>query len=358
MAILRKIIISSLPLLLSGCYEDFDARIDADPVLCLNSLITAGQPIEVSVTHTWLYTDEKGEEDHSVNDAEVKIYANGNLIGSDYLPQEGDIIKIEAFSNTYGSAEAEVTVPVATSISDLSYKPTIKDNRIYDREEWGLSIDLDFDIDLTLSMPNPEGAKSYYNLSFTKFIPKDSDYTDSDYDNYENENENGELLRWATPPSSVHFYEGSIFCKDPFFSEFVSAIDDAMDYADPHDFFYFSNRQFKGKSQDLHIEMNGCSFRIAQWDRNPELLDCGVIFNLYTISESYYYWMNYCWQSNESIMGDFIEFGLAEPMWGYSNVSTGAGVVAARSYSAITLNLQDFLYDSCFDCPSVLNRNP
>lgn len=356
MAILRKIIICSLPLLLSGCYENFDARIDADPVLCLNSLITAGQPIEVSVTRTWLYTDEKGEEEHSVNDAEVRIYANGNIISSDYIPREGDTIKIEAYSNTYGFAEAEVTVPVATSISDLVYKTNIKDCMIYDRGEWGISIDLDFDIDLNLSIPNLEGIKSYYNLSFNKFLPKDSNYTGSDDYNYENEN--GDLLRWVTPPSSVCFYEGSVLCKDPFFSEFVSAIDDAMDYASPHDFFYFSNRQFEGKSQDLHIEMNGCNFSISQWDRNPELLDCGVIFNLYTISESYYFWMNYCWQSNESIMGDFIEFGLAEPMWGYSNVSTGAGVVAARSFSSITLNLHDFLYDSCFDCPSVLKRNP
>lgn len=40
------------------------------------------------------------------------------------------------------------------------------------------------------------------------------------------------------------------------------------------------------------------------------------------------------------IVGDV---GFCDPAWGYSNVSTGAGVVAARSKSSATIILTDFL---------------
>ncbi|MDE6345354.1 MAG: hypothetical protein K2L55_01625 [Muribaculaceae bacterium] len=36
----------------------------------------------------------------------------------------------------------------------------------------------------------------------------------------------------------------------------------------------------------------------------------------------------------------------AEPMWGYSNVSSGAGVVAAQSFATYTLSLKEFLHDA------------
>lgn len=51
MAILRYIIPILSVFLLTGCYEDFNPEIDTKPVLCLNSLITAGKPIEVDITH-------------------------------------------------------------------------------------------------------------------------------------------------------------------------------------------------------------------------------------------------------------------------------------------------------------------
>ena len=76
MAILRKLLILELPLILSGCREELDLDIETTPVLCLNSLITAGEPIYVTVTHTWLYTDESSRKDHSVKDAVLSIYVN------------------------------------------------------------------------------------------------------------------------------------------------------------------------------------------------------------------------------------------------------------------------------------------
>ena len=61
------------------------------------------------------------------------------------------------------------------------------------------------------------------------------------------------------------------------------------------------------------------------------------------MSQSYYNWAVYRWNVDEGITGDLSDIGLAESKWGYSNVSTGAGVVAAQSFSKATVNLKEFL---------------
>lgn len=334
MDILRKTIIASLPLLLAGCYEDFDPHIDTTPVLCVNSLITAGERIEVSVSRTWVYTDEAGEKDHSVKDASVSIFANGARVTPDYLPLEGDVIRIEAYSDRYGAAEAEVTVPFATHVSAMRLIPALKECDVRDLNEHGVSVNIDFDAAIAMTLPNYHDTDRYYYLTQDSFLPDSPLYDDNDIYG---------ATRWHTTPSMVHFYGGRFYWNDPIFSEHISSFDEAMDYAWIDDPLFFSDRQFSGASETLHLGYENCNFRISQWDKNPDMLDCGYTLTLYSISESYYKWLNYCWQSEESIMGDFINTGFAEPMWGYSNVSTGAGVVAARSSVSVKISLRDFL---------------
>ncbi len=64
---------------------------------------------------------------------------------------------------------------------------------------------------------------------------------------------------------------------------------------------------------------------------------------LTTVSESYYKWAVYKWNVDEGITGDLSDIGLTESKWGYSNVSTGAGVVAAQSSAKYTIDLKEFL---------------
>ncbi len=334
MDILRKTIIASLPLLLAGCYEDFDPHIDTTPVLCINSLITAGEPIEVTISRTWVFTDEEGEKDHSVKDASVSIFANGKPVGKEYLPEEGDIIRIEAYSGIYGAAEAEVTVPYATPIDAVKLTPTLKKCGVRDLNGYGISVDIDFDAAIAVTLPNYADSDHYYYLTQDSFLPDSPLYDPEDIYG---------PTKWPTTPSMVHFYGGRFYWNDPIFSEHISSFDEAMDYAWVDDPLFFSDSQFSGSRETLHLGYENGSFSVSQWDTNPEMLDCGYILTLYTISESYYKWLNYCWQSDESIMGDFIEFGFAEPVWGNSNVSTGAGVVAARSSVSVRISLRDFL---------------
>ena len=334
MDILRKTIIATLPLLLTGCYEDFNPRIDTTPVICINSLITAGEPIEVSVSRTWVFTDEEGEKDHSVKDASVSIFANGERVSHDYLPEEGDVIRIEAYSAIYGHAEAEVTVPYATPVEAVKLTPALKKCGVRDLNEYGVSVDIEFNAAIALTLPNYHDSDHYYYLTQDYFLPESTPYDAEDI-----YGETG----WQTIHSMVHFYGGRFYWNDPIFSEHISSFDEAMDYAWIEDPLFFSDRQFSGASETLHLGYENGNIHINQWDMNPDMLDCGYTMTLYSISESYYKWLNYRWQRDESIMGDFIEIGFAEPVWGYSNVSTGAGVVAARSSVSVRISLSDFL---------------
>ena len=87
-------------LLLSGCYENFDPGVEATPVLCVNSLITAGEPVEVSVQRTWAYMGPEGP--FAVPDARVEVLVNGSEAPAGYLAREGDRIAITARSDSWG----------------------------------------------------------------------------------------------------------------------------------------------------------------------------------------------------------------------------------------------------------------
>lgn len=72
-------------------------------------------------------------------------------------------------------------------------------------------------------------------------------------------------------------------------------------------------------------------------------MEFGYTVTLYTISKSYFDWTMYFWNNGYGLIGEFSGMGLAEPVWGYSNVSTGAGVVAAQTSASVTINLRPFL---------------
>ena len=109
------------------------------------------------------------------------------------------------------------------------------------------------------------------------------------------------------------------------------------------DFAFFSDRQFSGGTYTLHLNFSNNSFHVKSQEYDESLLECGVNLYLTTVSKSYYNWAVYKWNVDEGITGDLSDIGLAESKWGYSNVSTGAGVVAAQSSSKFTVDLKDFL---------------
>ena len=162
MAILRYICGVAVAVALAGCETDFTPSTTGNSVLCLNSLITAGEPIEVDVSHTWFYADYAGQHNHKVNDASVIIFANNVQVAPDYIPREGDVIRILASSKTYGDAEAEVTVPRQVPIEKLEFQPRAT---LYSQEDipGEISFDVWFNFDIYLTLNDIPGEENYFH---------------------------------------------------------------------------------------------------------------------------------------------------------------------------------------------------
>ncbi|MDE6340455.1 MAG: DUF4249 domain-containing protein [Muribaculaceae bacterium] len=321
----------SLTLLLTGCYEDFVPDIDTTPVLCINSLITAGQPIEVKVSRTWLYTEENADIDHSVADASVKITVNGELKGSDYIAREGDNIMISAESPTYGEAHAEVKVPYAPDAELLRWTPTLNGYWHNDNNNYKMTAEILFNLAAELQIKDDPREDNFYRFSYLGY-----------FHSYSGDNGFDDILEMPYPPEA-NFDLGKFQTEmEPIFSEHISVLE-YITSGGSYGFSFFTDRQFTGKSYTLNLQFSDCQYEVQAKEWSPELLDCGYTFTIHSISRSYYEWANYEWQRDEGIMMDLSEIGFNDPIWGYSNVSTGAGVVAAQAMTTVTLPLTSFL---------------
>ena len=138
---------------LTGCFTSFEPDIDSKPVLCMNSLITDGDSIKVSLTRTWRWSEgvvvegyDQAPIDLVVYDGVIKLFVDNEyketlklvetegdypyrkkkwVYVAEYIPKSGDTIRLEALSEEYGEASAEVEVPYAVPIENVDY--TVKD---------------------------------------------------------------------------------------------------------------------------------------------------------------------------------------------------------------------------------------
>ena len=93
----------------------------------------------------------------------------------------------------------------------------------------------------------------------------------------------------------------------------------------------------------MNLLFVGCKYHLQTNVCDPDFFDCGKMITLHSVSKSYYDWEYYDMQIDSGILADLTNWGFNDPIWGYSNVSTGAGVVAAESSVSIIVNLKDKL---------------
>lgn len=319
MEILKKLYPLFLALTLVGCWDELELDADSAPVLCINSLIKADEPVSVSVTHSWFYTDKYAESDHDVKKAEVRIYANGEMVGEDYLPCEGDSVRIVAESKIYGSAEAGVVVPVGVPVSSVDWEARITDET-EEQHDGYLTHVYHIDLNARLTITDPAGTADCYQLSYSGF-PR-------------------------AVENDGRFSLGRLFLEaEPLFSEHVEALY-ALTGSVPSMGLLFTDKQFSGQSYTLNLVFRNMLFKFRDDESSEDLFDCGLDLTLNTVSPSYYKWMYYKTYILDGLISDMSNFGFADPVWGYSNVSTGAGVVAAISGRSCTVNLRDFLLEN------------
>lgn len=309
-----------LALPLAGCYQEYQPEVDIQPVLCINSIITAGEPVEVEVSRTWLYSDVAGERNHSVPDACVTITANGLPVGEDYIPVEGDQIHILATSQRFGQAEASVTVPRSAQVDTLTVTPRFTDVWYQNDYDYWI-IDADFDMSVILTLTDIDKGDNFYHYDCNSYRELSST----------------ETMQWYLSPGTL------LYKAVPVFSDHIGLLE-SVGGADADGFTFFTDRSFANESYTLRLYYHNARIRITvPVDSAAEAIQCGFNFDLNSISPSYYNWVNYVWQTTMGYIGDLGNVGLGEPAPGYSNVSTGAGVVAARAVNRHSISLAPFL---------------
>lgn len=344
MEILRRYIVSLAALIaLSGCMKDFEPEADTASVLCLNAMITAGEPFDLSVTHTWRYSKPAG--DPTVADAVVELYVNGEFVenlvfddgagdGADdarrtfrsaYAPACGDRLKIVARSARYGEATAEVTMPAAPSVESVTPEPTVTSLWFDGQEDGSYAIDLGFRLSITLDIADDALTSDYFAFSW-----------ESGYAGGEAEDGLGQ-----------HFRIGSLnYDAEPIFSEHISTLESVMG-ADAWGFSVFSDRSFSGKRYPLKACFDSCSYYLwAAYDFDEALLHPTVTVSVDNISKSYYDWLIYKWQLDNGFVVSLGDIGFADTLLSCSNVSTGAGIVAARASAVYSVDLYDFIKEN------------
>lgn len=328
MGILRICIYFFIAILLSGCYETFSPEIDDKPVLCINALIKAGEPVDINISHSWIYSDFEAMKNHEVKDAMVSIYANDEKVNEDYLPKEGDRIKISVESLKYGMAEAETSVPFSSTTEIIDCEMDIISQDIYADEEYAVNILLNFNLSIKLKILDIKDSEDFYHLSFRDFsldFPlNDDNLKDPDY--FQNHH--------------LAFMGGYLdYEAEPLFFENVEELESI--YGSDSGFNFFTDKQFSGTTYTLNLFFADCIYQLQTNSPDPDFFDCGKMITLHSVSKSYYDWEYYYRQIDTGVLNDITEWGFSDPIWGYSNVSTGAGIVAAEASTTIILSLKE-----------------
>lgn len=348
---LYLLIFSLMSVMISGCYTYFEPDIKSTPVVCINSLITAGEIIKVEVTRTWRYSEgnPNGDLDISLKNAEVYLYVNdeleeelelrfhsednyginpgGNSNGVDsyfaakYIPKCGDRIKIYAKDKTYGEAESEIVIPYPVNIDKIETQITKNESAFNEEKETFTS---SFEMILKVTMTDPASVSNYYIFDMQTYkailYESDDDYAVPPAESV-----------WLTPDYSI----------DPIFSEHITPLETII--TDAYGLYtVFSDRQISGKPYTLDIPLSG-NYR-CDYKNHPDLENkLSIDVNLGHISTDYYKFMLSLWAATEGVSGALGGVGLGDAVFEYSNVSTGAGIVAAKANSTIKLNIHDIL---------------
>ncbi len=343
--------LSALAILLTGCFTYFEPDIKSTPVVCINSLLTSGEKIKVEVTRTWRYTEGNPRDnlDISLKDAEVYLYVNDKLeeklelryhkdddiywhwgshfngvdcyYAANYIPSSGDKIRIYAADKKYGEAEAEVTIPYPIEIEEIKTNITKFDSSYNELQN---TYSADFDMILSVAFTDPASTINYYSFDMQtegviKAMTEDEYYAP-----------NSESIR-LTPD-----YE-----FEPLFSEHISPLETII--TDAYGLYsFFSDRQISGKQYSLVIPTSGrywCDLK------DKTLMDQNLSINidLSHISTDYYKFMISFWAGTEGISGALGGVGLGDAVFEFSNVSTGAGIVAAQSKSTYRLDVRQLI---------------
>ncbi len=333
---------------LSSCYTEFEPDLESHPAVCMNSIIESGRPVGVSLSRTYRYTegivfddpfDEIDKIDVEVRDAVVTLYVNGRLMEEtgyatgmkgredidglengyffDYRPEAGDEIRLVAHSREYGDAESTVEVPDPVYFDNVEFMPS--DVTVSGGSSDNISLDSSF----TLNFTDPGDKGNYYQVTAEPINTEIIQVGPGEY--------------WF----SMFRFNSVNYNLDQIFREHADVLDLIVSGTGAPSFF--TDRSISGQAYPLRLSFFDSVILVDNPDRIESLYDVGVRFRLYNISRSYYNWVLYDWVADNSVTAELGSAGLGDIIFGYSNVSTNAGVVMAYSVTDFEYSFRDFV---------------
>lgn len=316
-----KILIPSIALLLSSCYQDIDLdkykEQSGSDLLTINSIINPDSTISAAATKTYFFSDSHNERTY-VKDLVISVYVNGeqkgimsyntntNLYNCDIKPSECDEV---ALSVRYGDDLVSCTDVVPNKV----YIDTISVSR-----QGPLSVYTDNDYIFT------------YNITFTD-SGKDDNYYFLQYDT-------------ANMFRGLHMGE-RVFTYEYVFQQLARQINANIPGWEPYspDGLPFSDYGINGETHTLVVK------EIVQGGNGVNLANCTEMmrkFKLYSISKNYYDYLISIIYNDSSLDGlhaGMINLGVTEPVKYFSNISRGLGIFAAYSLDERIVDVLDIV---------------
>jgi len=216
-------------------------------------------------------------EEKRVQSADDYYYSDASVYVSDYVPQQGDLLRYEISAPGYTSVWAESVVPQAVPILTTDTATFIEDNSNY--------------LKCSLKFNDPPGKKNYYRiLVFHK---------SREYDSY--------------PIYSTVYSDDMALAG--------SGVEDIMGEGSSNEYQIFSDDLFDGKEYTLKF-----------WFQPQHNVYYETDYHIVLQSISYEYYM---YLRTSSVQSDY-EDGMtlwAEPTQVYNNIHGGIGIFASASQS-------------------------
>jgi len=263
---------------------------DTQRKIVVNGLISPGTPVAVNLTKSLTVLEDDAFV--YVENADVKLYENGNLAGTlmpdtagfyslpDFSPVPGNTYKLTVDDPGLSSVEAETKVPDVVEIA------SVDTTRTYN--EWGMEV-----FKIKVVFDDPAGQDNIYGYSVT-LTYKEFDYISMQYTG-----------KWITQPAWI--FEGD--------DSFVQ--DEVHQYGGKS---YLKDQLFNGQTKTLDLRISGFSYFQSDTVR--------VDVNLEQISPEFYTYV----VSNEAYQRANRN-PFSEPVQVYTNIKGGFGIFSSYSVS-------------------------
>lgn len=297
---------------------------DITPFMVMNGLLSPDSVISVDLSESMSVIDPRGECPR-VEDAEVKLYVDGQLRGtlvhtsaghyvsaSGFTPAVGQHIAITAANTRLGSIGGASTMPAVARIDSVAFgnvKKTVE-YRLDENGDNGTEPDtigyfVNYTFNLNLTFTDPAEEANFYRLMMHKRT-------------YENDSS------WVTIESIVYDL------KDAFNPDVTGELIETTDYT----YYYneFDDKIFDGTTFTLRIPLEVSHYysyvtdytHSSQNTPETEEKDKELYIDLQSISSDYFHYLRARGKvDNSSIINDLF----TEPIQIYTNIEGGNGIL-------------------------------